>query len=215
MQINYRFLFFSILGGAFLFCAVGILLLSNETDVQSASSLSIDPNALDLGHVHQGICRTQTNVTNIGSEDINILYVTKGCDCASVKILSGPLKPGEKRNLDVEWDTTGRRGSNKTEVAVVFLQKGSDKKEVSWLSISSEVIPEFDIFPDRLEFDQNLSQTFTVSISSEKNSYRIVDALVNHPAFTVLISEEGDSVAVSFSAEKWQEGKGWGKFGRC
>ena len=99
-------------------------------------------------------------------------------------------------------------GGDRTKVGVIFMRKGVDEKEASWFSISARVIPEFDICPDRLEFDQNTDQTLAVSIISEKNIYRFVDAQVNHPAFVVSVSEEGDSAKVTFSSEKWQEGFG-------
>ena len=191
-----------------MLCAVGVLFLSDGVERQRVSSLDISPGTVDLGNVSQGTSCVRTTVSNIGSGDLDILYVTKGCDCTSAKITKGLLKPGEKRDLEVEWDTRGRRGNDKTEIGVIFLRKGSDKKEATWFSISSRVIPEFDVSPDRLECDQNTSQTFTVSIISEKNAYRIVDTQINHPAFMASVSEEGDSAKVTFSSEKWQEGFG-------
>jgi hypothetical protein len=74
--------------------------------------------------------------TNNGTGSLVILSATTSCGCTVPKYSTNPIAPGDKGNLEVVFDTSGRNGM---QTKIITVRSNAVKKEVL-LKITAEVI---------------------------------------------------------------------------
>jgi hypothetical protein len=105
--------------------------------------LKFDTEKLNIGRIKKGASKTfKYNFENAGSETIEIETVSS-CDCTTIDWPRGPINPGEKRILDVKFDSTEKELKEKSVDIDIYL-KNKDKKTGS--SIFKIISYQFDLF---------------------------------------------------------------------
>lgn len=91
----------------------------SKEDSLKAPRLSFDRSTHNFGTIHQGdIVSTNFEMTNTGKSDL-IIYKTKAsCGCTASEPEKTILKPGEKTNLKVTFNSTGKSGQDSKSVAI-------------------------------------------------------------------------------------------------
>ena len=87
-----------------------------EADMSSLPEFDFPVKEYNFGTVIQGEKVSYTfTFTNTGGSELIISNVKASCGCTSPKYSKEPIKPGEKGNIEVIFDSHGRSGEqNKT-----------------------------------------------------------------------------------------------------
>jgi hypothetical protein len=198
---------FFCLSGIALGGAAGVLLYSSQSPKPVNPLLIFTPGTVGFGSVSQGIERGNAVVTNNSPKQIDIKAVTKGCDCTEVRIERGMLLPSEQREISFQWDTHGRRGKNEIVIGVIYTVEGDLVERVAPLIINATIIPDFEVTPVKLEFFSNQKESYQLFLTSVKNDHiQIKDMIVNHPAFSSVVSSDAKSVTINFDPQLWIDG---------
>lgn len=128
--------------------AVAILLLACGEKSQKSSIKKKDANkqpvawmkfentSSDFGEIKEGekVVLFFT-FENFGSGDLIIYEAIPSCGCASPKFDSAPVKPGEKRNVEVTFDSEGWSGQQQKSITF----KTNGVPEYSTITIAGQV----------------------------------------------------------------------------
>ncbi|RED95626.1 uncharacterized protein DUF1573 [Marinoscillum furvescens DSM 4134] len=83
----------------------------SDEELALAPRLAFDRTQHDYGRVTQGnAVATTFELTNTGKQSLKIRKVKTNCDCAVGELETNELAPGESAQLEVTFDTSGRRG---------------------------------------------------------------------------------------------------------
>ncbi len=110
-------------GGSFDSGSAGV-----ESGTQTGQSAP-DPNGLpkieferseiDLGTIKQGAKKKETfKFTNVGKTDL-IIELATACECTELDWPRTPIKPGEKGEIDIEYDSTDKEGAQEVTVDIL------------------------------------------------------------------------------------------------
>jgi len=104
---------------------------------QGAPEVQFDTLFHDFGSVHQGE-RVAYSFTlrNRGTANLLIQDVIASCGCTVVQYPSAPIAPDEAANIQVEFDTSGRKGMQYKHILV----KTNTPKKQTTLSIKANVV---------------------------------------------------------------------------
>lgn len=84
-----------------------------------APKLSIEKRIHDFGKINQGdVVTTTYPLKNMGKNTLMIRKITSNCDCAVVSFEKKELITGEKIDLEVTFNSTGRRGTQQKSVTI-------------------------------------------------------------------------------------------------
>ena len=92
--------------------------ISNDEYLE-APHLTIDEVIHDFGSI--GLDEKASHkfvLTNTGKQDLNIRAVKSSCSCTITKLKKNDVKPGESVELEVVFDSTGRRGNQQKSVTI-------------------------------------------------------------------------------------------------
>lgn len=90
-----------------------------EEELAKAPRLLFDKNQYDFGQVRQGNTVTTTfTLTNNGQQDLIIRQVKANCGCTITKLSDEKIAPGKSADLEVRFDSSGRRGRQYKTVTV-------------------------------------------------------------------------------------------------
>lgn len=130
------------------FVAMAIVLLvasacgtQKESDktTQGAPKAQFDTLFHDFGAVHQGeIVACTFTLTNAGTDELVIQDVIASCGCTVVNYQHTPVSPGKEAQIQVEFDTSGRKGMQYKRILV----KTNAPKQHATLSIKANVLVE-------------------------------------------------------------------------
>lgn len=111
------------------------VLKAQERDSKPVESpkISFDKEIYDFGTVEEGeVIETSFVVTNTGKSDLVILDAKATCGCTVPTWTKEPVKPGEKTELKVRFDTNGRPNKQiKTVTLTTNTEKGIETVKVS------------------------------------------------------------------------------------
>jgi len=87
----------------------------------NAPVLAFDSETFDFGTVKQGdIVKHVFTFTNKGKSDLILSSVKPGCGCTSPKWTNTPVKPNEKGEIEVSFNTAGKMGFQTKNVAITY-----------------------------------------------------------------------------------------------
>jgi hypothetical protein len=85
----------------------------------------------DFGTVEQGMLVKHTFIiTNTGGDLLKINNVSASCGCTAAKPDKSELSPGESTNINVQFNTNGRRGKQRKSVYVETNDPEHEKLEL-------------------------------------------------------------------------------------
>ncbi len=90
-----------------------------KTDSLKAPRINFDKSTHNFGTIRQGdIVSTNFEMSNTGKSDL-IIYKTKAsCGCTASELEKSVLKPGEKTNLKVTFNSAGKSGEDSKSVSI-------------------------------------------------------------------------------------------------
>lgn len=138
--MNFKQLTSSLSLAALLLC----LLLSGCADSKKPTSntngtpeAQFDTLFHDFGSVHQGERVVYSfTIRNQGTANLLIQDVIASCGCTVVQYPSAPIAPDEAADIQVEFDTAGRKGMQYKHILV----KTNSPKKQTTLSIKANVV---------------------------------------------------------------------------
>lgn len=90
-----------------------------EEELAQAPRLSINKKSHNFGEVKGGeIIKTTFILENTGKQDLNIRKTKANCGCTVSNLPKETLAPGEKVNMEVKFNTKGRRGRQYKNVTI-------------------------------------------------------------------------------------------------
>ncbi|MDR1964954.1 MAG: DUF1573 domain-containing protein [Planctomycetaceae bacterium] len=195
------------MSGLLLFFAFFVILkdvIWFDTTLSPRSHLVFTPSTVQLGSISPGSVTGKAVITNMSHKSVTIDSVTKTCDCAQVLLGRGILLPGASREISFQWDTRGKRGHNETSIGIIYFTEKDTTQRVAILVLEATVVPDFEVIPSKLVFlsDEQKSVSFSLKAVGQ-HDVQIKDAMINHPAFTTIVTEDGMTVTVSFEPELW------------
>ncbi len=91
-----------------------------EEELAMAPEITFDELIHEFGTVESGTrVKHSFNFTNTGKSELIIRRVNAGCGCTATSPSKTNLQPGESSNIDVTFNTQGRRGQQNMRVTVV------------------------------------------------------------------------------------------------
>ena len=110
---------------------------AGEEDRKGVPSISFENNVHDFGRVIEGEKITYAfKFTNPGDGNLVITNVSSSCGCTVPEFTKDPVKPGEKGNIKVTFDSKNRRGFQNKTVTVV----SNTQPNTTVLRIKAQVI---------------------------------------------------------------------------
>ena len=92
----------------------------------------------DLGKMTEGEVVSHTfHFTNAGTADLLITSVSASCGCTVAKYSKKPFHPGEKGEIEMEFNSLGKSGAQRKSIAV----RGNTDPPVTILYITAQVEP--------------------------------------------------------------------------
>ena len=91
----------------------------SEEELVEAPRLIFDKNSYDFQEVKEGsTAQVDFTLTNSGKTDLQIRTVKSNCECAVAKPEKNTIAPGESIIMQVNFDTSGRRGRQYKNITV-------------------------------------------------------------------------------------------------
>ena len=116
-----------------------LLIASTLSFAEKGPRISFITDHYDFGNVLQGKTVDYTFLfENKGTEDLWIKEVTTSCGCTAALVSSNTIKPGEKGEIKVSYDSQGRAGVVSRTITVVSNDAVESVKE---LTINATVTP--------------------------------------------------------------------------
>lgn len=85
------------------------------------TTITFEETDFDFGEVKAGEMVIHTFVfTNSGENDLIIENVKPSCSCAKLEFPQGIIKPGEKGEILVHFDTAGKSGKQEKNLTIIF-----------------------------------------------------------------------------------------------
>lgn len=110
----------------------------SEEELENAPRLSFDKTQHDFGNLNQGnSASTIFTLTNNGREDLIIRQVKANCGCTVTKLKKKKIAPGKNVELEVIFDSSGRRGRQYKTVTVF---SNDPTAPTQTLSLKAEVV---------------------------------------------------------------------------
>ncbi|MDR1383592.1 MAG: DUF1573 domain-containing protein [Planctomycetaceae bacterium] len=186
--------------------SIGLLLFSLRGSSPSRF-VGLEPITpiLDFGDVEQAHISGSLDVVNRSQKRVKIVAIGKSCRCTEVVALKKVVSPGEKATITCQWNTEGMRGQAKSDFTV-FYSIDSDSEPGMYsctIQVQGNVIPQYDIIPDRLEFIEGKAETKTIRLVPRKKDQIIVKLVnCNSPAFFVEKNSD-QTIRVTFVSDEW------------
>ena len=88
-------------------------------ELEKAPKLTFDRNSYDFGNIKKGATATTTfTLTNYGQQDLLIRQIKPNCGCTVTKLKKDKIAPGKSVEMEVSFDSSGRRGRQYKTVTV-------------------------------------------------------------------------------------------------
>jgi hypothetical protein len=159
---------------------------------------------LDIGDISQGHATGKIELHNSSEKTVEIIYVVKTCRCAEVHVPSKILQPGDKTTLKILWNTTGLRGKSRSDFTIFHRHTGEEESERLDLSIYGNVVPEFDIEPKQLVFNDKKRSRQIVRLVPRSTDCRAVITGMESDYSAFHFEKTSDSgVVITFEPSEW------------
>ena len=104
----------------FSFSAIVVKEKDDQSSLLTAPQLKMNRHTYDFGKAHEGAkLKLTVDLENVGKDVLEIRDVKTSCGCTVAELSSKKLKPGEKGNIDIEFDTTDRTGKMARTVTLI------------------------------------------------------------------------------------------------
>lgn len=188
--------------------AAGLLFLSWRPPARQY--LTAAPRVHDLGDVRQRESLTAHFVLkNESNRNLKIVATPTDCSCTVTEIGAKQLVPGATTQLTVALEIGNARGKLSRDVQVQYAVDGNGPILALPLQVGANVIPDFIVIPERLEFNAQSRGDAIVQFSpTSKNIFGIKSVESSHSALRAdVLQPVGDQeewrLRVSFDPQYW------------
>jgi hypothetical protein len=102
--------------------------------------ISVDKRRIDFGVIYNGdVKKARIVLRNIGTDSLKIISVTTSCGCTTAKRPKEYLRRGEQDAVEVEFNSTGFRGSIEKHVTIIT---NDPKEQTTEITLVGDVIEE-------------------------------------------------------------------------
>jgi len=109
------------------------------------AKLEVSNETIDLGVLYNGQkVRTELSLKNAGNQPLQILGVRTSCGCTTVRKPKDLLKPGDSDVVEVEFNSTGFRG---TYTKYVYIESSDPASPYTTVTLKAEVREELTSAP--------------------------------------------------------------------
>jgi hypothetical protein len=170
------------------------------------SSPLLTPNTfvLEVGDVEQGKVTGKFVLKNNSRKNIELVHIVKTCRCAEIEASAKEILPGKSTDLQVTWDTLGLRGRKRSDFVVFYRHSGEKESEKLDLSIWGNIVPEYDIEPKQITFQDNQYGQQVIKLVPKDISQRItiIGIKSDYPAFRFEKNSEMECL-ITFEPNNW------------
>ena len=113
---------------------------SNPESTEDLPKIEFRKTVYDFGKIIQGEKVSYSFLfQNTGVSDLIITEVNTSCGCTASKFPKTPIKPGQKKFIEVSFDSEGRKGfQNKTITVVANTQPSGNKLAIKAMVVTPE-----------------------------------------------------------------------------
>ncbi len=97
--------------------------------------LAAEPAVCDFGEVSESVHHAVVKLRNVSKWPLYTFHVVSSCSCTEANLPRTEIKPGETIDLKLAFDTLGRNGITKGNVAVAFAKDGDYPRFPRYLMI--------------------------------------------------------------------------------
>jgi hypothetical protein len=159
---------------------------------------------LDLGDIPQDVIDGTFELTNKSEMLVRITQIIPTCRCTEIKVPNNKIASGETAKISFKWDSSGVRGVKGSSFTVFYSEEGRVELRSLTLYVKGNIIPLFDLVPEKLEFTVGKAETKNIKLVPHQTSLDIAIEEVSNilPAFHVeKISDR--EISVTFLPEEW------------
>jgi hypothetical protein len=127
---------------------------------------------LDLGDIPQDIFDGTFELVNKSKAPIQIVQIIPSCRCTEIKLPSNKIASGETTKISFKWDTTGVRGIKGSNFT--FFYENQSRLHSLVVSVRGNILPQFDIQPESLEFIKDKSETKVIKLIPHNHDSNII-----------------------------------------
>jgi hypothetical protein len=127
---------------------------------------------LDLGDVPQDIIDGTFELANKSKTSVRIVWIDHSCRCTEVEVPGKNITSGETVKISFKWDTTGVRGVRGSNFT--FFYENQSRLHSLVVSVRGNILPQFDLQPESLEFIKDKSETKRVKLIPHNQDSNII-----------------------------------------
>jgi hypothetical protein len=153
--------------------------------------LAVEPSEISLGTVVQGVYQRGFRITNRRKLPVQIMAVSKSCDCASVDIPAVTLQPGEFIDAEVKWDIRNRSDEARSHIDVLTTRAGDDTSlTATRIQLFATVLPDYQVEPASLVMGKSKAGIAQVLVSRrQQEDFAVLDVKCNDPDLVATFSK--------------------------
>jgi hypothetical protein len=160
---------------------------------------------LDLGDIPQDTLDGTFELINKSKKPVRMIQIVQSCRCTQIEALNKEIEPNETVKIAFKWDSSGVRGVKGSSFTVFYSEEGKVGLRSLTLYVKGNIIPLFDLVPEKLEFTVGKTETKNIKLVPHQavNSDIVIEEVSNVlPAFHAeKISDR--EISVTFLPEEW------------
>jgi hypothetical protein len=159
---------------------------------------------LDLGDIPQDIIDGTFELVNHSKKPVKIVRIGHSCRCTQMEVTGNNIASGETVKIVFKWDTTGVRGVKGSSFTVLYSEEGREGLRSFPLSVQGNILPLFDLVPEKLEFTVRKTETKTIKLVPRKAGQSIILESCGSSLAAFKTEKVSDQeLKVTFLPEKW------------
>jgi hypothetical protein len=176
----------------------------NSSAPQPPDGLVALNDPLDLGDIPQDIFDGTFELVNKSKKPVRIVRISHSCRCTQMDVTGNDIASGETVKIAFKWDTTGARGVKGSNFTIFYSEKGWEGLRSFPLSVQGNIIPLYDLVPEKLEFTVGKAETKTVKLVPRKVGQSIILESCGSSLSAFKTEKVSDQeLKVIFFPEKW------------
>ncbi len=195
--------------------AVGAFVMLNNTGVPKARFLICSEPIQELGILQDGETRSSKFVLeNVSNSRIRIHSVVASCGCTTWTVGSRELSPGQKTDLDILFNSSGKAGRLMLLTAANYEVLDTKENRSLQVRMNVEVEPDYECIPDEIVFYPHNSLKQIVEVRPINAQHiEVLDATIFKRFFSVEVKSAEDTdqktqLFVCFHPDKYENDRG-------
>lgn len=170
------------------------------------SGLLFDKNGVNLGEIRQNDSfDIDFQFTNLFSTPIREIRIQTSCSCMTSDVNATTLAPHETGRIRLKWNSGVRSGESQDAVTIYYEVSG--KVYFSKLSIESNVLPEFQLQPEKCQISPEDRETVITLQPRALDDARIETVENSCASLDVTVTQDRRRISVKLVPDAKQSGR--------